>query len=231
MEEEIHSIEKNDTWELATLPSGHEAIGVKWVYKIKRNAKGEVERHKARLVAKGYKKNMAWTMKKSLLRCSLRDNTVVGRSQEAYAREILKKFKMMECNPLNTPIECGVKLSKDDGARKVDSTIFRSLVGSLRYLTCTRPDILFAVALVSLWRIQVKTHECRKEILRYLKGTFDYGTFYTSSNDACLKGYCDSDYAGDVDDCKSTTGFVFLLWRKCNFMMLKEAINCDSINM
>ncbi|KAL0402494.1 UNVERIFIED_CONTAM: Copia protein [Sesamum latifolium] len=54
-EEEIHSIEKNDTWELATLPSGHEAIGVKWVYKIKRNAKGEVERHKMRLVANGYK--------------------------------------------------------------------------------------------------------------------------------------------------------------------------------
>ncbi|KAL0447541.1 UNVERIFIED_CONTAM: hypothetical protein Slati_1882000 [Sesamum latifolium] len=70
-------------------------------------------------------------------------------SQEAYARETLKKFKIMECNPVNTPIECGVKLSKDDGARKVDSTTFRSLVGSLRYLTCTRPDILFAVGLVS----------------------------------------------------------------------------------
>ncbi|KAJ4812770.1 polyprotein [Rhynchospora pubera] len=53
MEEEINSIEKNDTWEFATLPSGHQAIGVKWVYKIKKNAKGEVE--KARLVAKGYK--------------------------------------------------------------------------------------------------------------------------------------------------------------------------------
>ncbi|KAL0457718.1 UNVERIFIED_CONTAM: Retrovirus-related Pol polyprotein from transposon TNT 1-94 [Sesamum latifolium] len=55
MEEEIHSIEKNDTWVLATLLSDYEAIGVKWVYKIKRNAKGEVERYKARLVAKGYK--------------------------------------------------------------------------------------------------------------------------------------------------------------------------------
>ncbi|KAL0416772.1 UNVERIFIED_CONTAM: Retrovirus-related Pol polyprotein from transposon RE2 [Sesamum latifolium] len=48
-----------------------------------------------------------------------------------------------------------------------------------------------------------------KKILRYLKGTFDYGIFCTSSNDACLKGYCDSDYAGDVDDCKSTIEFVF----------------------
>ncbi|KAL0320408.1 UNVERIFIED_CONTAM: Retrovirus-related Pol polyprotein from transposon RE1 [Sesamum radiatum] len=111
---------------------------------------------------------------------------------------------MMECNPVNTPIECGVKLSKDDGARKVDSTTFRSLVGSLRYLTCTRPDILFAVGLVSRFMENpIEEHmNAAKRILRYLKGTFDYGIFYTSSNDVCFKGYCDSDYAGDVDDHK-----------------------------
>ncbi|KAL0454380.1 UNVERIFIED_CONTAM: hypothetical protein Slati_0777200 [Sesamum latifolium] len=50
-------------------------------------------------------------------------------SQEAYARETLKKFKMMECNSVNTPIECGVKLSKDDGARKIDSLHFEVLLG------------------------------------------------------------------------------------------------------
>ncbi|KAL0449292.1 UNVERIFIED_CONTAM: Copia protein [Sesamum latifolium] len=55
MEEEIRSIEKNDTWEIATLPNGHEANGVKWVYKIKKNAKGGVERYNARLAAKQYK--------------------------------------------------------------------------------------------------------------------------------------------------------------------------------
>ncbi|RDX82225.1 hypothetical protein CR513_37010, partial [Mucuna pruriens] len=55
IEEEIKTIKKNDTWELSNLPKGHEAIGVKWVFKIKKNAKGEVERYKARLVAKGYK--------------------------------------------------------------------------------------------------------------------------------------------------------------------------------
>ena len=54
MDEEIKSIQKNDTWELASLPNGHKAIGVKWVYKAKKNSKGEVERYKARLVAKGY---------------------------------------------------------------------------------------------------------------------------------------------------------------------------------
>ena len=55
MEEEINAIEKNDTWELSTLPKGHEAIGVKWVYKEKKNANGDVVRNKARLVAEGYK--------------------------------------------------------------------------------------------------------------------------------------------------------------------------------
>ena len=54
MKEEIHAIEKNDTW-LTMLPNGQKAIGVKWVYKIKRNADGEIDRYKARLVAKGYK--------------------------------------------------------------------------------------------------------------------------------------------------------------------------------
>ncbi|XP_052288592.1 uncharacterized mitochondrial protein AtMg00820-like [Citrus sinensis] len=54
MDEEIKVIVKNDTWELTTLPKGHKAIGVKWVYKTKRNANREIERHKARLVAKGY---------------------------------------------------------------------------------------------------------------------------------------------------------------------------------
>jgi Reverse transcriptase (RNA-dependent DNA polymerase) len=55
MQEEMKAIEKNDTWELTTLPKGHKSIGVKWVYKKKMNVQGEVERYKARLVAKGYK--------------------------------------------------------------------------------------------------------------------------------------------------------------------------------
>jgi hypothetical protein len=55
MDEEIHAIEKNDTWKLTNLPDNNKAIGVKWIYKMKKNAKGEVQRYKARLVAKGYK--------------------------------------------------------------------------------------------------------------------------------------------------------------------------------
>jgi Reverse transcriptase (RNA-dependent DNA polymerase) len=58
MDDEIHAIEKNDTWKLTSLPRGHKAISVKWVYKKKMNPQGEVEKYKARLVAKGYKQQV-----------------------------------------------------------------------------------------------------------------------------------------------------------------------------
>ena len=120
---------------------------------------------------------------------------------------------MMNCNLVNTPMECGLKLSKEDGERKIDPTKFRSLIGSLRYLTCTRLDIQFSVGLVSRFMENPSEEHMKvaKRILRYLKGTLDYGIFYTSSKEACLKGYCDSDYAGDIDDRKSTAGFIIFM--------------------
>ncbi|KAL1549227.1 hypothetical protein AAHA92_17357 [Salvia divinorum] len=298
MDEEIKAIEKNDTWELVTLPKGHKAIGVKWVYKIKNNSNGEVERYKARLVAKGYNQragidydevfspvarletirlilslaaqnkwkiyqmdvNSAFLnefldkevyikqpdgyvvnvqedkvlkLKKALYglkqaprpwnsridkcledngftKCPYEHTLYVSRkendilivclyvddliftgnnpsmfeefkkvmtkefemtdiglmayylgvqvkqledgvfiTQEHYAKEILKKFKMEDCKPINTLEECRVKLSKNDKAEKVDPTLYKSLVGSLRYITCTKLDILYATGLVS----------------------------------------------------------------------------------
>jgi Reverse transcriptase (RNA-dependent DNA polymerase) len=70
-------------------------------------------------------------------------------SQEVYAKEILKRFKMKDCKPVKTSIDCGVKLSRHDKGKVIDTTLYKSLVDSLRYLTCTRLDILYAVSLVS----------------------------------------------------------------------------------
>ncbi|KAK2983111.1 hypothetical protein RJ640_013642 [Escallonia rubra] len=141
-----------------------------------------------------------------------RDNGIFI-SQEGYAKEILKKFKMDDANHVSTPVECGVKLSKKDVGEKVDPTFFKSLVGSLRYLTCTRPDILFGVGLISRYmEAPTVTHmKAAKRILRYLKGTIEFGLFYSPSNNFKLLAYCDSDFAGDLDDRKSTTGFVFYM--------------------
>ncbi|XP_052477160.1 uncharacterized mitochondrial protein AtMg00810-like [Gossypium raimondii] len=106
-------------------------------------------------------------------------------SQESYAKHVLKKFKKLDSNPVETPIECEVKLSKFDDGIKKDSTLFKSLVGSLRYLTCTRPDILFVVGVMSRYmEAPTSTHrKIAKRILRYLKGTTGFGLFYSSSHD------------------------------------------------
>jgi Reverse transcriptase (RNA-dependent DNA polymerase) len=70
-------------------------------------------------------------------------------SQEVYAKEILKRFKMEDCKSVKMPIDCGVNLSRHDKGKVIDTTLYKSLVDSLRYLTCTRLDILYVVSLVS----------------------------------------------------------------------------------
>ncbi|KAG6514813.1 hypothetical protein ZIOFF_025186 [Zingiber officinale] len=93
-------------------------------------------------------------------------------TKEQYAKEVLKRFRMDDCNPVNTPVDCGTKLSKSDEGKTVDPTCFKSLVGSLRYLTCTRPNILYGVGLVSRFMEEPKeTHwKAAKRILHYVRG-------------------------------------------------------------
>ncbi|GJY95415.1 retrovirus-related pol polyprotein from transposon TNT 1-94 [Tanacetum coccineum] len=121
--------------------------------------------------------------------------------------------KKTKCNPVSTPIEHKAKPSKHDGGKTVDSTLFKSLVGSLCYLTCTRPDILFAVGLISRFIEEPTTKHLKiaKRILRYIKGAVDYGMLYSTSEDFKLVGYSDSDWARRKDDGRSTSGFLFFL--------------------
>ncbi|KAG6490518.1 hypothetical protein ZIOFF_051816 [Zingiber officinale] len=96
---------------------------------------------------------------------------------------------------------------------KVDPTFFKSLVGSLRYLMCTRPDIFYVVGLVSSYmEAPTISHlKIAKRILRYIKGTTDFGLLYSTSNHLKLEGYSDSDCSKDMDDIKNTTGFMFFM--------------------
>ena len=134
-------------------------------------------------------------------------------SQEGYARDVLKRFGMEDSNPMNTPMETKTKLSKNDEGVVIDENLYRSLVGSLRYLTCTRPDIAYAVGVISRFMENPKSSHWKaaKRILRYVKGTADLGLLYPRGTNNCVKlaGYPDSDWCGDSDDRRSTTGFVF----------------------
>lgn len=362
MLEEIASIEENKTWRLVDLPTGHRPIGLKWVYKLKKDAQGVVVKHKARLVAKGYVQRAgvdfdevfapvarldsvrlllalaaqegwmahhmdvksaflngelveevyvgqppgfevvgeenkvyrldkalyglrqaprAWntkldtTLKKIGFRQSplehglyargdggrrllvgvyVDDLVIVGGdsimidkfkrqmmdefkmsdlgslsfylgievhqkdgvitlNQAAYASRIVEKAGLAGCNPCTTPMEPRLRLSKESTASPVNATEYRSLVGSLRYLVNTRPDLAYAVGYVSRF-MEKPTDEhlgAVKRIVRYVAGTIHHGCRYTKEGEKKLQGYSDSDMAGDVDTRKSTTGVLFFL--------------------
>ncbi|KAL2585495.1 hypothetical protein AAZV13_13G001300 [Glycine max] len=133
--------------------------------------------------------------------------------QKKYALEMLQRFGMDKSNSVQTPIVPGVKLTKDDTGVKVDKTYYKQIVGSLMYLTSTRPDMMFVVNLISRYMENpTELHLlAAKRVLRYLKGTTEFGIFYKKGGNKELLAYTDNDYAGDLDDRKSTSGYVFLL--------------------
>ena len=129
---------------------------------------------------------------------------------------------MQGCKSMSTPLVVGSKLMKEDETPLCNATLYRYLIGSLMYLMATRPYIMLAVSLVS--RFMHQPHESHwwatKRILRYVSGTKFYGLFYTSANDSNVVAYTDADWAGNLDDRKSTSGYNFLFggnpvsWRK-----------------
>lgn len=147
-------------------------------------------------------------------------------SQEHYAQKLLERASMLDCKPSSTPMEPRLKLLRDCTAMPVDATAYRSIVGSLRYLLHTRPDLSFSVGYVSRF-METPTAEHQaavKRILRYVAGTVALGIHYKRGDrrkPPLLHGYSDSDLAGDVNDRKSTGGVIYFLgdgpvsWQSC----------------
>ncbi|GKA87206.1 ribonuclease H-like domain, reverse transcriptase, RNA-dependent DNA polymerase [Tanacetum coccineum] len=317
MEIELDSVNKNNTWTLTTLPTNHKAIGLKWVFKTKRDAKGEIIKYKARLVAKGcvqeqgidfdevfapvacikivrlilalaayhgwqvhhldvksaflhgdlkeevyvtqpegfkqqgnsgkvYKLTKAlyglrqapraWNVKldqtlKSLdfKKCNLEQAVYTKRSktstlivslrgeitikQTGYINKILKETTMMDSNDTKIPMDPGTKLVKAEDGNSVDATYYRSLIGSLRYLLHTRPDLSYSVGLLSRFMQDPKDHHLKaiKQVIRYIKGTKEHGIIYKKEGGCKIIGYSDSSYGINTDQGKGTTGIVFNL--------------------
>ena len=360
MKIELDSINKNNTWTLTTLPMDQKAIGLKWVYKTKRDAKGKIIKYKARLVAKGYVQEQgidfdevfapvarietvrlilalaayhgwqvhhldvksaflhgelkeevyvtqpegfiqdenrgkvykltkalyglrqaprAWNVKldqtlKSLdfKKCNLEQAVYTKRSktstlivgvyvddliitgtpkkeidlfksqmkdkfemsdlgllayylgievtqtggeitikQTGYIDKILKDTSMTDSNDTKIPMDPGTKLVKAEDGELVDATYYRSLIGSLRYLLHTRPDLSYSVGLLSRFMQDPKDHHLKavKQVIRYIKGTKEHGIIYKKEGGCKIIGYSDSSYGINSDQGKGTTGIVF----------------------
>ncbi|KAM0988950.1 hypothetical protein ACFX2A_013056 [Malus domestica] len=361
MSEEIAMIEKNSTWKLVNRPSDKPVIGVKWIYKIKLNLDGSIQKNKARLVAKGYsqqpgvdfnetfapvarldtirtlialaaqkgwklhqldvksaflngileeevyvdqpqgfevpnKEDKVYKLNKALYglkqaprawyseidsyfsksgfnkspseatlytktgensemlivsiyvddvvftgNCEemieefrreimrqyemsdlgllhhflgigvIQEATGIFIHQQKYAQSLLERFNLKGCKSVATPLITNEKLCKMDGSESADECLYRRMVGSLLYLTATRPDIMYAASLLSRFmhnptRIHMGT---AKRVLRYISGTLDYGIKYEKGEKAILVGFCDSDWGGSEDDMRSTSGYAF----------------------
>ncbi|GJW73395.1 putative ribonuclease H-like domain-containing protein [Tanacetum coccineum] len=129
-------------------------------------------------------------------------------SQDKYVHEILRKFNYSDVKSASTPTDLEKPLVQDGDADDVDEHLYRSMIGSLMYLTASRPDIMFAVCACARFQVSPKTSHLLavKRIFRYLKGKPSLGLWYSKDSPLELVAYTDSDYAGATLDRKSTTG-------------------------
>ena len=131
--------------------------------------------------------------------------------QGKYAVEILNGFRMMDCNSITTPMESDWKLLSVASSDSIDATMYHQMIGSLMYLTNTRPNICFDMNTLSQFLIDLRHVHliAAKHSLRYLKGTVDYGLKYEVNQKINLEGYEDSDWVGNAIDRKITLGCYF----------------------
>ncbi|GKC87520.1 retrovirus-related pol polyprotein from transposon TNT 1-94 [Tanacetum coccineum] len=129
-------------------------------------------------------------------------------NQSKYVKEMLKKFGLENAKPIKTPMSSETKLTRDEEGEPIDNTKYRGMIGSLLYLTASRPDIMFSVCLCARFQEAPKTShlEAVKRIFRYIKGTSHLGLWYPKGTGLETIVYADSDHAGDYVDRKSTSG-------------------------
>ncbi|KAJ9541528.1 hypothetical protein OSB04_028034 [Centaurea solstitialis] len=137
-------------------------------------------------------------------------------NQGKYVHEMLKKFDLTSCTPMKTPMAPPLSLDKDSKGKPVDVTLYRGMIGSLLYLTASRPDIMYSTCLCARYQAEPKESHLTavKRIFRYLKGTPSMGLWYSKDSGFDLTAYSDSDFAGCKIDRKSTTGGCHLLGGK-----------------
>nr|ABA98097.1 retrotransposon protein, putative, Ty1-copia subclass [Oryza sativa Japonica Group] len=128
--------------------------------------------------------------------------------QTKYTKDLLRRFKMENCKPISTPIGSIAVLDPDEDGEAVDQKEYRSMIGSLLYLTASRPDIQFAICLCARFQASPRAshRQAIKRIMRYLNHTLEFGIWYSTSSSICLSGYSDADFGGCRIDRKSTSG-------------------------
>ncbi|GKA07899.1 retrovirus-related pol polyprotein from transposon TNT 1-94 [Tanacetum coccineum] len=134
-------------------------------------------------------------------------------NQSKYALESLKKYGYESCDPVDTPMVEKSKLDEDKEGKAVDPSHYRGMIGTLLYLTASRPDLQFAICMCARYQARPteKHLNAVKRIFRYLKGTVHRGLWYPKDSSFALTAFADADHAGCQDTRRSTSGSIQLL--------------------
>ncbi|GJY10880.1 putative ribonuclease H-like domain-containing protein, partial [Tanacetum coccineum] len=200
-------------WILVDLPNGKKAIRTKWVFRNKKDERGIVIRNKARLVAHGHRQEEGIDYKEVFAPVARIEAIRLFLAYASFMAKILKKFNYSDVKSTSTPVDLEKPLVKDGDADDVDVHLYRSMIGSLMYLTASRLDIMFVVCACARFQVTPKPSHLLaiKRIFRYLKGKPTLGLWYSRDSPFELVAYIDSDYARATQDRKSTT-------RGCQFL-------------
>jgi hypothetical protein len=132
-------------------------------------------------------------------------------SQSKYAKDLVKRFGLDGKSYARTPMSTSVKISSDLAGKPVDPILYKSMIGSLPYLTASGPDIAFSVGVCAHFQADPKESHLTtvKRIIRYVNDTLLYGIWYSRETNLVVVGYSDANWAGNADDRKSTSGRCF----------------------
>ncbi|GJT46885.1 retrovirus-related pol polyprotein from transposon TNT 1-94 [Tanacetum coccineum] len=253
--DELHQFDRLKVWELVNKPFGKMIIKLKWLWKNKKDEDQTVIRNKARLVAKGYAQeegidfgriiclylrcyqpegfvDLKIIQKKStLLRKALYGLKASSKSLAKYALEILKKHNMDNCHSIGTPLATKPKLDVDLSGEPVDQSDYRSKIGSLMYLTSSRPDLCASICYCARYQARPTQKHLKevKRIFKYLKGTINMGLWYPKDSGFELTAFSDADHAGCINTRKSTSGGIQFLGDKLVSWMSKKQ-NCTAMS-
>ena len=133
-------------------------------------------------------------------------------SQSKYAKNLVKKFGLESASPVRTPMSLNVKLIVDLLGKSVDSSLYKSMIGSLLYFTASRPNISYSVRVCARYQANPKESLmiALKRIIKYVKTTADFRVWYSKDTNDVLARYSDVDWVGNADDRKSILGVVFM---------------------
>ena len=136
----------------------------------------------------------------------------------------MKKFGLEFASSVRTPMSPNVKLTVDLLGKSVDSSLYRSMIGSILYLTANRPDISYSVGVCARYQANPKESYmiALKRIIKYVKTTADFGVWYNKDTNDVLAGYSDADCARNANDKKSTSGGCFYMGNNLVSWMSKK---------